>query len=234
MTCGGRAVGGVATVVAVPAERDRPRDSSSLQRPDGVVADQAGVVTAATAVLTDRAGTGTASAALPGVLADVPVAVLVINRSAGAVTYANSAAVELAGNVRLPVGIDTWGASVGLVDLGGQPLASTSGALSLVAQGRPVTGEAVRMVPREQAERDGDRLLWVTGFPLSRPDGDEHLSADGLIERPGTDLDEGIAELVGRVFTAPPGTGPRQLCDAAVAGSLDGRDDVALIAVRFR
>jgi PAS domain S-box-containing protein len=146
------------------------------------VADQAGVVTAATAVLSQRPGPGSASAALPGVLADVPVAVLLIDCGAGAVTYANSAAVELAGNVRLPVGIDTWGASVGLTDLGGQPLASTSGPLSLVAQGQPVTGEAVRMVAGGEAEQHGDRLLWVTGFPLSRPDGDEHLSLVVFLE----------------------------------------------------
>src|SRR3954469_4008511 len=134
-------------VGAVPAERDRPRDTSLLQRPDGAVGrEEAGVVSAAAAVV-ERTGTGTASSALPGVLSDVPVAVLLIDRGAGAVTYANSAAVELAGNVRLPVDIDTWGASVGLTDLGGQPLASTSGPLSLVAQGLPVTGEAVRMAP---------------------------------------------------------------------------------------
>jgi hypothetical protein len=29
------------------------------------------------------------------------------------------------------------------------------------------------------------------------------------------------------------GAGPRQLCDIAVSGRLDRRDDVALIAVRF-
>jgi hypothetical protein len=56
---------------------------------------------------------------------------------------------------------------------------------------------------------------------------------DGLIERPGEDLDCGIAELVGRLAAAPPDAGPRQLCDAAVSGPLDRRDDVALIAVRF-
>jgi serine phosphatase RsbU (regulator of sigma subunit) len=56
---------------------------------------------------------------------------------------------------------------------------------------------------------------------------------DGLIERPGTDLDEGIAELVDRLAAARAAAGPRELCDAAVAGSIDGRDDVALIAVRF-
>jgi len=56
---------------------------------------------------------------------------------------------------------------------------------------------------------------------------------DGLIERPGTDLDDGIRELVERLAAAPVEADPRQLCDAAVAGHLDGRDDVALIAVRF-
>src|SRR3712207_2395994 len=136
----------------VPAERDRPRDPIPVQRPDGVVGrDEAGVLTAATAVV-EHAGTAKASTALPGVLADVPVAVLVIDRGAGAVPYANTAAVELAGTVRLPVGIDTCGASVGLTDLGGQPLAITSGPLSLVAQGLPLTGEAVRMASGRRAD----------------------------------------------------------------------------------
>ncbi len=170
----------------MPAERDRPRDTPPVQTTDGVVGREAAVViSAASAVLTARAGTGTASAALPGVLAEVPVAVLLIDRDAGAVTYANSAAVELAGNVRLPVDIDTWGASIGLTDLSGQPLARTSGPLSLVAKGQPVTGEAVRMAPDRGTGRDGDRsdqLLWVTGFPLSRPDGDEQLSLVVFLE----------------------------------------------------
>ncbi|SDY98370.1 PAS domain S-box-containing protein [Geodermatophilus africanus] len=175
----------------MPAERDRPRDSILVQRPDAVVGrEEAGLVTAATAVVEQASTPASASKALPGVLADVPVAVLVIDRGAGAVTYANTAAVELAGNVRLPVDIDTWGASVGLTDLGGQPLASTSGPLSLVAQGLPVTGEAVRMAsgpradgpPAPDADARPDRLLWVTGFPLSRPDGDEHLSLVVFLE----------------------------------------------------
>ena len=55
---------------------------------------------------------------------------------------------------------------------------------------------------------------------------------DGLIERPGLDLDLVIAELVERIAATPAGASPRQLCDAAVAGTLDGRDDVAVIAVR--
>jgi serine phosphatase RsbU (regulator of sigma subunit) len=56
---------------------------------------------------------------------------------------------------------------------------------------------------------------------------------DGLIERPGHDLDEGIHELCERVMRAPRDADPRTLCDVAVSGALDHRDDVALIAVRF-
>jgi serine phosphatase RsbU (regulator of sigma subunit) len=56
---------------------------------------------------------------------------------------------------------------------------------------------------------------------------------DGLIERPGGDLDDGIAELAERLAAAPVDASPRELCDAATSGRLDRRDDVALIAVRF-
>ena len=56
---------------------------------------------------------------------------------------------------------------------------------------------------------------------------------DGLIERPGQDMDHGIRALRDRIAAAPAGAGPRELCDAAVSGALDRRDDVALIAVRF-
>ncbi|MGY1602043.1 SpoIIE family protein phosphatase [Geodermatophilus sp. SYSU D00815] len=145
---------------------------------------QAGIVTAASAVVSEHAQDSGAHAALPGVLADVPVAVLVIDQKAGTVTYANTAAVELAGNVTLPVDIDTWGASAGLTDLAGEPLARSSSPLSLVAQGQPVTGEAVRLRPGtssqpDRARRDdgiSDRLLWVTGFPLSHTESYQQLA----------------------------------------------------------
>jgi GAF domain-containing protein len=143
-------------------------------------------VTAAHAVVTEHEGDAApgANAALPGVLADVPVAVLVIDRKSGSVTYANTAAVELAGNVQLPVDVDTWGAKAGLTDLNGEPLARTSGPLSIVAAGRPVSGEAVRLAPgrssdAQRAEDDdgsSDQLLWVTGFPLSQGSSVEQLS----------------------------------------------------------
>ncbi|MGY1712481.1 SpoIIE family protein phosphatase [Geodermatophilus sp. SYSU D00758] len=174
----------------MPGERDRQGTSPPPPRDEAIDAGQAGLVTAATAVVSEHESSGTASAALPGVLADVPVSVLVIDRGTGLVTYANTAAVELAGNVHLPVDIDTWGASAGLTDLGGEPLASTSGPLSLVAQGQPVAGEAVRLAPGRSSETaratadDGhrDQLLWVTGFPLSRPDSHEQLSLVVFLE----------------------------------------------------
>ncbi|MCO7219114.1 SpoIIE family protein phosphatase [Klenkia sp. PcliD-1-E] len=128
---------------------------------------QAGAVGAATAVVSQSGDR--ARSALPGVLADVPVAVLVIDQTTGTVVYANTAAVELAGDVRLPVPIDEWGTAAGLTDLGGQPLASSSSPLSLVAEGTPVAGEAVRLTP-------GGRTLWVTGFPLSAEPTDDRLA----------------------------------------------------------
>jgi PAS domain S-box-containing protein len=145
---------------------------------------QASVVGAAEAVVSGSESQRRAQAALPGVLSDVPVAVLVIDQAAGTVTYANTAAIELAGNVRLPVSIDIWGASAGLTDLNSAPLASTSSPLSLVAEGRPVAGELVRLSPRRSSDElraagadvASDQVLWVTGFPLSRTDSDQQLS----------------------------------------------------------
>ncbi len=140
---------------------------------------------------------------LPGVLVDVPVAVLVIDQKSGAVTYANTAAVELAGNVRLPVDVDTWGAKAGLTDLNGEPLASTSGPLSVVASGRPVTGEAVRLSPgrssdaRRAEDDDGfqDQVLWVTGFPLSHSASAEQLSLVVFLELDRTSVGDQEAAL---------------------------------------
>jgi PAS domain S-box-containing protein len=144
----------------------------------------ASIVGAAEAVVSGSEDRGRAQAALPGVLSDVPVAVLVIDQVAGTVVYANTAAIELAGNVQLPVPVDAWGASAGLTDLNSAPLASTSSPLSLVAQGRPVAGEAVRLSPRRSSDElratdtgaGPDQVLWVTGFPLSRDGSQQRLS----------------------------------------------------------
>jgi PAS domain S-box-containing protein len=149
---------------------------------DGEMGRQAGIVTAASAAVSGQPGE--AQASLPGVLANVPVAVLVIDQTVSSVIYANTAAVELAGNVGLPIDVDRWGAAAGLTDLSGGPLARSSGPLSTIAQGRPVTGEAVRLAPGTSTEQDraaaddglDDQLLWVTGFPLSQAGSDQQLA----------------------------------------------------------
>jgi PAS domain S-box-containing protein len=151
---------------------------------DHELEQQAGIVTAASAVVSRQSDGGSAHTVLPDVLADVPVAVLVIDQRSSQVVYANIAAVELAGNVGLPIDVDTWGSAAGLTDLSGAPLATTSGPLSTVAQGKPVTGEAVRLSPGKSTvaqradadEGDHDQLLWVTGFPLSQADSEPQLA----------------------------------------------------------
>ncbi|WP_369140137.1 PP2C family protein-serine/threonine phosphatase [Modestobacter versicolor] len=163
-----------------------------------LVQRQANIVGAAEAAVSGTDTQGAARAALPGVLGDVPVAVLVIDEAAGSVVYANRAAIELAGNVSLPVPVDTWGAAAGLTDLNNAPLASTSSPLSLVAEGRPVAGEAVRLSPRRSSDEvraagadvAADQVLWVTGFPLSQDGGSERLSLVVFLQlddRPGAD-----------------------------------------------
>ena len=171
-----------------PSGSDVPAEAAAVV--SGMVANhgdrqdrslQAGAVGAATALVAADP-TGGARSALPGLLVDVPVGVLVIDQRAGTVVYANTAAVQLAGNVSLPVTIDEWGSSAGLTDLGGDPLAVAASPLSLVAGGTPVAGEAVRL----DARGDRDELsLWVTGFPLS-PDADgEQLALVVLLQIDG-------------------------------------------------
>ena len=159
-------------------------------------AQQASILGAAEAAVSGTHSTSGAQAALPAVLADVPVAVLVIDRATGAVTYANSAAIELGGDAKLPLAMDGWTSAAGLTDLTGAPLARTGNPLAELAAGRPVTGEAVRLVPgrstdADRAEEAGDepeRLLWVTGFPLSQEHSEQQLSLVVFLQ-----LDEGHA-----------------------------------------
>ncbi|WP_369135746.1 SpoIIE family protein phosphatase [Modestobacter sp. I12A-02662] len=163
-----------AAVVAAAGAPVTPEDSDQ----------QASIVGAAEAAVSATSTQRGAQAALPAVLADVPVAVLVIDRATDTVTYANTAAIELAGNVGLPVPVDVWGAAAGLTDLTGAPLASTGNPLSRLGQGRPVTGEAVRLSGRRSTDGarasatadDADLLLWVTGFPLSQSASEQQLA----------------------------------------------------------
>jgi PAS domain S-box-containing protein len=201
---------GAAKITRVPPTSDLASDqcgSTVPLEPATVIAgaQQPSVVGAAEAAVSGTGTSGGARAALPAVLGDLPVAVLVIDQAEGTVVYANTAAIELAGNVGLPVGIDTWGASAGLTDLTGSPLASTSNPLSRVAQGRPLAGEAVRLAPGRSSDTtrasaaDGtadDLLLWVTGFPLSQDSSEQRLSLVVFLAlEPGDGLDDPEAQL---------------------------------------
>ena len=63
------------------------------------------------------------------------------------------------------------------------------------------------------------------------------LYTDGLVERRGRDVDEGIEALIDLVrATAPGAADVEDLCDRLLDGMVDGtpEDDVALLAVRLR
>ncbi|HEY4631335.1 MAG TPA: SpoIIE family protein phosphatase [Blastococcus sp.] len=66
-----------------------------------------------------------------------------------------------------------------------------------------------------------------------RPGG-RNLHTDGLVERRGSTLDEGIAALACRLWDLT-GTPLEELCDGLLRGMLRGtpQDDVALVAVRI-
>lgn len=138
---------------------------------------QESLVTSAGDVLADSPSAA-GPTLLPRVLGDAPIAVLLIDRTSGQVTYANAAALELAGDVRLPVATDRWSAAAGVTDVDGMPLEATSEPLSRVAAGDPVAGEPVRIrgtagvagTERGSTDERGP-VVWATGFPLG-PDGE--------------------------------------------------------------
>jgi PAS domain S-box-containing protein len=128
-------------------------------------------------------GASTGATALPRVLGDSPIAVLLVDRSHGTVTYANTAALELAGDVGLPVAVDAWTTAAGVTDIDGNALTDTAAPLSRVAAGQPVAGEPVRIrgtdgvadTDRGTADSRGP-VVWATGFPLGEGAHDEQLS----------------------------------------------------------
>jgi PAS domain S-box-containing protein len=133
-----------------------------------------------------------AGAALPAALGDSLVAVLLIDRADGRVTFANRAAIALAGDVALPVDLDTWSAAAGLTDADGHALAGPDGPLTQVARGLPVDGRPVRLrpaagrgLPSDADERD--HLLWMTGVPLTAG-AITHLRGQEGTEHPGLSL----------------------------------------------
>lgn len=114
---------------------------------------------------------------LPHVRVDSPAAVLLVDRASGLVVHANPLAVELAPGLSLPVQVDDWAAAAGLHDLAGEPLGRTEHPLSRVAQGRPVSGEAVtaRRATGAAASREP---LWAVSLPL---DGAASLEGHALL-----------------------------------------------------
>jgi hypothetical protein len=78
----------------------------------------------------------------------------------------------------------------------------------------------------ESADRAAVELLLPPGSTLI-------AYTDGVVEQAGMDLDEGIAALVERVEAAPAGVTCADLCQHVAPPSPDGRDDIAVLAVRF-
>lgn len=118
----------------------------------------------------DTAATATAGPALvellPRVLHDSPVAMLLVDLTAGEVTYANRQAMLMVPDMRLPIPINEWARVAGLRDIDGVPLSETGSPLSRIAEGRPVAGESVTAA-RDSGVVRAREPLWVTGFPLT-------------------------------------------------------------------
>lgn len=115
------------------------------------------------------------SALLPPVVHEASAALLVVDLTAGKVTYANDLARALAPDLPLPVPVDRWSASAGLEDVRGVDLpddgaapngGTRSQSLLRVAHGEPVLGEAVT-AERATAATDAREPLWVIGLPMT-------------------------------------------------------------------
>ena len=144
---------------------------------------QAGIVTAANAAVSGHGRTAQPTPHCPACSSNVPVAVLVIDQTdrQGHLRQHRRGGARRATS-RLPVDVDTWGAAAGLTDLAGQPLASTTGPLSTVAQGRPVAGEAVRLSPGRapssaRGRRPGRRRPAAVGHRLPAVAGRQRRAA---------------------------------------------------------
>ncbi|WP_375491465.1 SpoIIE family protein phosphatase [uncultured Jatrophihabitans sp.] len=119
---------------------------------------------------------GLSSVLLPTVVHEASTGILVVDLNDRTVVFANDVARELAPDAQLPMSVDDWSATAGLADITGNDLAegpasaeSRGGgveSLLRIAQGEPVTGEAVT-ARRSTAATDARETLWVLGLPLS-------------------------------------------------------------------
>jgi PAS domain S-box-containing protein len=116
------------------------------------------------------------STLLPPLVHEASTGVLVVDLNQQAVIFANDVARELAPQAQLPLSVDEWSAAAGLEDIGGDDLAEGGASaesrgggvesLLRIAQGEPVTGEAVT-ARRSTVATDARETLWVLGFSLS-------------------------------------------------------------------
>ncbi|WP_226352970.1 PAS domain-containing protein [Pseudonocardia sp. ICBG601] len=149
--------------------------------PPGDAVDRA--VDQAVATSVESFGEQPSTPAMPYVRGGTQVAVLMIDIADRRIVYANTTALELAGDrpVRLPIGVREWSESVRLTDLDGRPYTDEGSPLSRIASGEAVSGEPVALHgPGLMPDRDGvpvpgegatasSTLVWVTGFALSDP-----------------------------------------------------------------
>jgi PAS domain S-box-containing protein len=120
-------------------------------------------------------GSGLGSVLLPPVVHEASAAILIVDLRRQSVVYANDLAHQLAPGQRLPIPVDRWSAAAGLEDVTGGDLpkgaatAESRGtpaeSLLRIAQGEPVTGEAVT-ASRETVATASREVLWVLGLPL--------------------------------------------------------------------
>lgn len=103
---------------------------------------------------------------LPRVVHDAPAAVLLVDLTAGEVTYANRQAVLMAPDLSLPVRVNAWSDAAGLRTPEGTELSDTGSPLSRIAAGEPVAGDPVTAA-RDSGVVPARDPLWVTGFPLT-------------------------------------------------------------------
>ena len=118
---------------------------------------------------------GFAAVFLPPVVHEASAAILVVDLGRREVIYANDLAQQLAPDCELPVAVDAWSDAARLEDVTGADLpegpATRGGgapaeSLLRIAQGQPVTGEAVTAA-RATSATIARETLWVLGLPLS-------------------------------------------------------------------
>jgi PAS domain S-box-containing protein len=89
-----------------------------------------------------------------------------VDLASRSVVQANPLAAQLAPGVGLPAPVDSWSDAAGLRDLNGEELSDTDHPLSLAAQGRPVSGQALTARRASDATEIREPLFAI-GVPLA-------------------------------------------------------------------